>query len=107
MCHRIYETEDLCLPGTHELSQSERSRHVWLCSPMFHASQPSIINVIFTVPEERLNSLSFLYLKNITKLSYEEVIKKIQPKMQRKKGLYQHARQLINIIIILLLFCIL
>lgn len=43
---------------------------------MFHASQPSIINVIFTVPEERLNSLSFLYLKNITKLSYEEVIKK-------------------------------
>lgn len=74
---------------------------------MFYASPPSIINIIFIMLEERLNSPSFLYIKNITKLSHEKVIKKIQPKMQREKVLYQCARQLINIIIMLLLFCLL
>lgn len=37
------------------------------------------------MPEERLNSLSFLYTENITKLSYEEVIKEHLVKKCRGK----------------------
>lgn len=70
-----------------------------------HPSQPSIINIIFYDAEERLRPLSFLDIKNITKLPYEGSEGIFSPKkVQRRKVLQQCARPLINSAIIFLYF---
>lgn len=58
------------------------------------------------MPEERLNSISFLYIKNITRLSHEGSKGIFSPnKRQRRKVLPQYARPLTNSTIIFL-YCV-